>query len=104
MKKSIRVWWTTDLFWDVYEATKKRIAEEQAKKSSAIGEVGEDSTSQITGSDDLPRDSLSENQFECRSTSKQIFLYTKKGKFASRYFANQRTIVDGSINFYNELF
>ncbi len=61
MKKSIRVWWTTDLFWDVYEATKKRIAEEQAKKSSAIGEVGEDSTSQITGSDDLPRDSLSEN-------------------------------------------
>lgn len=43
IKKPIRVWWTTNLFWEAYEATKKRIAEEQAKKSSAIGEVVEES-------------------------------------------------------------
>ncbi|MGJ0918378.1 hypothetical protein ACR77M_22080 [Enterococcus avium] len=43
MKKPVRVWWTTEQFWEVHEATKKRIAEEQAKKSSVIGEVVEDS-------------------------------------------------------------
>lgn len=43
MKKPIRVWWTTNLFWEAYEATKKRIAEEQANKPSVIGEVVEDS-------------------------------------------------------------
>ncbi|WP_270716731.1 hypothetical protein [Enterococcus raffinosus] len=42
IKKPIRVWWTTNLFWEAYEATKKRIAEEQAKKSSAMGEVVEE--------------------------------------------------------------
>ena len=45
LEKSVRVWWTTDFFWDVYEATKKRIANEQAKKYSDAdeGEVAENS-------------------------------------------------------------
>lgn len=45
MKKSVRVWWTTDLFWDVYEATKERIASEQTKQSSVLTSVVEESTS-----------------------------------------------------------
>lgn len=45
MKKSVRVWWTTDLFWDVYEATKERIASEQTKKSSVLTSVVEESAS-----------------------------------------------------------
>lgn len=45
MKKSVRVWWTTDLFWDVYEATKERIANEQAKQSSVLVPIVEESAS-----------------------------------------------------------
>lgn len=45
MKKSVRVWWTTDLFWDVYEATKERIASEQTKQSSVLTSIVEESTS-----------------------------------------------------------
>lgn len=45
MKKSVRVWWTTDLFWDVYEATKERIASEQTKQSSVLTSVVEESAS-----------------------------------------------------------
>ncbi|MDU5509811.1 hypothetical protein [Enterococcus gilvus] len=45
MKKPIRVWWTTDLFWDIYEATKERIASEQTKQSSVLTSVVEESAS-----------------------------------------------------------
>ena len=45
MKKSVRVWWTTDLFWDVYEATKERIASEKTKQSSVLTSVVEESAS-----------------------------------------------------------
>lgn len=45
MKKSVRVWWTTDLFWDVYEATKERIANEQVKQLSVLAPVVEESAS-----------------------------------------------------------
>ncbi|MGM0111988.1 hypothetical protein [Enterococcus sp. DIV0187] len=45
MKKPVRVWWTTDLFWDVYEATKERIASEQTKQTSVLTSVVEESTS-----------------------------------------------------------
>ena len=38
MKKSVRIWWTTSLFWEAYEATKKRITNEQAKKYSDADE------------------------------------------------------------------
>ncbi|MCB6918897.1 hypothetical protein ACO0KD_08290 [Enterococcus avium] len=45
MKKSVRVWWTTNLFWEAYEATKERIANEQAKQSSVSVPVVEESAS-----------------------------------------------------------